>query len=68
MKTRNLSRRDVLQGSLQASTALALGTVFASPAHAEFMQTAVEQDVGALALQLVEGRLRRNTVTTRSRH
>ena len=35
MKTRKLSRRDVLQGSLQASTALALGTVFASPARAE---------------------------------
>src|SRR5258708_10444009 len=35
MKTRKFSRRDLLQGSLRASTALALGTVFASPARAE---------------------------------
>ena len=32
---RKLSRRDVLQGSLKASTALAFGTVFASPARAQ---------------------------------
>ena len=31
MRKRKLSRRDVLQGSLKASAALALGTVFASP-------------------------------------
>jgi iron(III) transport system substrate-binding protein len=35
MRKRKLSRRDVLQGSLRASTALALGTVFASPARAQ---------------------------------
>jgi iron(III) transport system substrate-binding protein len=35
MKKRKLSRRDILQGTLKGSTALALGTVFASPARAE---------------------------------
>jgi iron(III) transport system substrate-binding protein len=35
MKKQNLSRREVLQASLKGSTALALGTVFASPARAE---------------------------------
>src|ERR1700688_3752567 len=35
MKKQTLSRRDVLQASLKASTALALGTVFASPVRAE---------------------------------
>ncbi len=34
MRQRKLSRRDVLQSSLKASTALALGTVFASPVRA----------------------------------
>jgi iron(III) transport system substrate-binding protein len=34
MKKQKLSRRDVLQGSLQGAAALALGTVFASPARA----------------------------------
>ncbi|MEA2910150.1 MAG: iron(III) transport system substrate-binding protein [Bradyrhizobium sp.] len=35
MKKQTLSRRDVLQASLKGSTALALGTVFASAARAE---------------------------------
>ncbi len=35
MKKQKLSRRDVLQGTLKASSALALGTVFASPVRAE---------------------------------
>src|SRR6266404_4606027 len=35
MRKRKLSRRDMLQGSLKASAALAFGTVFASPARAE---------------------------------
>src|SRR6266567_8947934 len=35
MKKRKLSRRDVLQGTLQASATLALGTVFASPVRAQ---------------------------------
>jgi iron(III) transport system substrate-binding protein len=35
MKLRKFSRRQVLQGSLKGSTALALGTVFASVARAE---------------------------------
>lgn len=35
MKKQTLSRRDVLQASLLGSTALALGTVFASPVRAE---------------------------------
>ena len=35
MKQRKLSRREVLQGSLKGSTALAFGTVFASVARAE---------------------------------
>src|SRR6187431_2158782 len=35
MRKRKLSRRDVLQGSLRASAALAFGTVFASPARAQ---------------------------------
>src|SRR3979409_1563965 len=34
MKTRDFSRRDILQGSLKGTTALALGTAFASPARA----------------------------------
>ncbi|HEX9469142.1 MAG TPA: extracellular solute-binding protein [Bradyrhizobium sp.] len=35
MKKQNLSRRDILQATLQGSTALALGTVFASAARAQ---------------------------------
>ena len=35
MRKRKLSRRDMLQGSLKASAALAFGTVFASPARAQ---------------------------------
>ena len=35
MTTRKLSRRDMLQGSLKASAALALGNVFASPVRAQ---------------------------------
>jgi iron(III) transport system substrate-binding protein len=35
MKRKKLSRRDILQGTLQGSTALALGTVFASPVRAQ---------------------------------
>ena len=35
MRKRKLSRRDMLQGSLTASAALAFGTVFASPARAQ---------------------------------
>jgi iron(III) transport system substrate-binding protein len=35
MAKRKLSRREVLQGSLKASSALALGTVFASPLRAQ---------------------------------
>src|SRR5438874_9522376 len=35
MKKRNLSRREVLQGGRQASSAVALGGVFAAPACAE---------------------------------
>jgi iron(III) transport system substrate-binding protein len=35
MMSRRISRRDVLQASLQGSTALALGALFASPARAE---------------------------------
>src|SRR5215218_3653418 len=35
MRKRKLSRRDVLQGSIKASAALALGTVFASPSRAQ---------------------------------
>jgi iron(III) transport system substrate-binding protein len=35
MKTKKLSRRELLRNSLKASTALALGTVFATPARAE---------------------------------
>jgi iron(III) transport system substrate-binding protein len=35
MKKQTLSRRDVLQASLKGSTALALGTLFASPVRAE---------------------------------
>ena len=35
MKRQRLSRRDILRGSLKGSTALALGTIFASPARAE---------------------------------
>src|ERR1700736_3353448 len=35
MKRQRLSRRDILSGSLSGSTALALGTVFASPVRAE---------------------------------
>src|SRR4030088_910647 len=34
MKKRKFSRRDILQGSLNGATALALGTVFASAARA----------------------------------
>ena len=34
MPKRKLSRRDMLQGALKASTALALGTVFASSVRA----------------------------------
>ena len=33
MRGKELSRRDVLQASLNGSTALAMGTVFASPAR-----------------------------------
>jgi iron(III) transport system substrate-binding protein len=35
MKSQRLSRRDILQASLKGSTALALGSVFASPVRAE---------------------------------
>src|SRR6476620_7749796 len=35
MTTRKLSRRDMLQGSLKASAALAIGNVFASPVRAQ---------------------------------
>jgi iron(III) transport system substrate-binding protein len=35
MRTQKLSRREVLQGSLKASSALALGAVFASPLRAQ---------------------------------
>jgi len=35
MRGKRLSRRDVLMASLQGSTALALGAVFASPARAQ---------------------------------
>ena len=35
MRGKKFSRRDVLQASLRGSTALAIGTVFASPARAE---------------------------------
>src|SRR5256886_14266090 len=35
MKKRKLSRRDVLQGTIKGSAALALGTVFAAPVRAE---------------------------------
>jgi iron(III) transport system substrate-binding protein len=35
MRDKKLSRRDVLRASLKGSTALAIGTVFASPARAE---------------------------------
>src|SRR5260370_14464814 len=35
MKKRKLSRREILQGALKASSAVALGTVFAAPARAE---------------------------------
>ncbi len=35
MKNKKPSRRDILQGSLKASTALALGAVFAAPARAD---------------------------------
>ena len=35
MRKRKFSRRDVLQGSLKASAALAFGTVFASPSRAQ---------------------------------
>ena len=35
MRGKNLSRRDALQGSLKGATALAISTLFASPARAE---------------------------------
>lgn len=35
MKAKRLSRRDILQASLKGSTALAIGSVFASPVRAE---------------------------------
>jgi len=48
MRKRKLSRRDVLQGSLKASAALAFGTVFASPARAQAPPT------GTITPQLIE--------------
>ena len=35
MKNKKPSRRDILQGALKGSTAIALGAVFAAPARAE---------------------------------
>jgi iron(III) transport system substrate-binding protein len=56
MRGKTLSRRDVLQASLKGSTALAIGSVFASPARAE------APPAEAITPQLVETAKKEGTV------
>ena len=56
MRGKKFSRRDVLQASLRGSTALAIGTVFASPARAEAPPAV------AITAQLVDAAKKEGTV------